>query len=145
LRRLAAKARTRHELDQALRAKNVPEAVATEVLDRMAEVGLVDDGAFARDWVESRQMRRQLSGQALRRELESKGVAREEIDQALESVVADDEYDAARLLAERKGRSTKGLPREVRYRRLVGVLTRRGFGAGLTTRVVTEVLAGENH
>ena len=39
--KLAARAQTRHELDQALRAKKVPAAVAQQVLDRMASVGLV--------------------------------------------------------------------------------------------------------
>lgn len=52
LRKLTAQARTRHELDQALRKKNVPDEIATTVLDRLEQVGLVDDAAFAQDWVE---------------------------------------------------------------------------------------------
>lgn len=140
-RKLAAQARTRHELDQALRAKDVPEPVAAKVLDRMEEVGLVDDAALARDWVDSRQQRRQLSRQALRHELERKGVERDAIDDALDSVDSEDEYAAARVLVERKARSMSGLPRDVRYRRLVGVLARRGFSGSLSARVIAEVLA----
>ncbi len=139
--KLAAQARTRHELDQALRAKEVPEPVAAQVLDRMEEVGLVDDSAFARDWVDSRQQRRHLSRRALRQELERKGVHREVIDDALESVDSEDEYEAARELAERKARTMGGLIRDVQYRRLVSVLARRGFGGSLIARVISEVLA----
>ena len=80
LRKLTAQARTRHELSVALRARNVPDDAATEVLDRLGEVGLVDDAAFAEDWVASRQQRRHLSRSALRQELQRKGVAREQID-----------------------------------------------------------------
>ena len=82
LRKLAARARTRYELDQALQAKNVPPSVKDAVLDRMQEVGLVDDASFAADWVASRQQRRHLSRRALRRELEAKGVERSDIDSA---------------------------------------------------------------
>lgn len=142
-RKLAAQARTRHELDQALRAKEVPDPVAAQVLDRMEEIGLVDDAGFARDWVDSRQQRRQLSRRALRQELERKGVGRDEIDDALEAVDSEDEYDAARVLAERKVRTVQGLAREVQYRRLAGVLGRRGFNGSLTARVIAEVLAAD--
>lgn len=140
LRKLTGQARTRHELDQALKSKQVPETVANEVLDRMEEVGLVDDASFARDWVESRQQRRQLSRRALRHELRAKGVDRDQIEDALASVDSDDEYVAARALAERRARSMTELPREVRYRRLAGVLARRGFSGGVTGQVLSEVL-----
>jgi hypothetical protein len=46
LRKLTARPRTRHELDQALQAKNVPPSVKKAVLDRMQEVGLVDDASL---------------------------------------------------------------------------------------------------
>jgi regulatory protein len=45
--RLTMRAHTRHELDKALQAKNVPQSVKEAVLDRMQEVGLVDDATFA--------------------------------------------------------------------------------------------------
>lgn len=141
LRKLAAQARTRHELAMALTAKEVPVAVADAVLDRMVAVGLVDDAAFARDWVQSRQQRRHLSRSALRRELETKGVERELIDDAVGEVDGGDERQAARDLAERKLRSMGGLPRDVQYRRLAGALARRGFGPGVAAPVIGEVLS----
>lgn len=140
LRKLTAQARTRHELTKALAARQVPEEVADGVLDRFEAVGLVDDAGFARDWVASRQQRRHLSRSALRRELQSKGVERELVEEAVGEVDADDEVQAARQLAERKLRSMVGLPREVQYRRLAGALARRGFGPGVTRPVLNAVL-----
>jgi regulatory protein len=140
LRKLAARARTRHELAQALAAKQVPEAVSKSVLDGFQAAGLVDDAAFAADWVESRQGRRHLSAAALRRELQTKGVDSDHIDTALSAVDADDEYASALDLARRRQRSMDHLPREVQYRRLAGMLGRRGFGSSASARVLAEVL-----
>ena len=58
----------------------------------------------------------------------------------LAAVDADDEYAAALDLARRRQRSMDQLPREVQYRRLAGMLGRRGFGPGATARVLAEVL-----
>jgi regulatory protein len=140
LRKLAVQARTRAELERALQGRAVPEDAATTVLDRMTEVGLVDDVTFAHDWVSSRQQRRHLSRTALRRELQTKGVDREVIDDALADVAVDDEHRAALDLARRRAATMGGLAREVAYRRLGGMLARRGFSAAITTRVLSEVL-----
>jgi regulatory protein len=140
LRKLAAQARTRHELAKALAARQVPEEIAQQVLDRMESVGLVDDAAFARDWVESRQQRRHLSKSALRRELQTKGVDRDQIEQAVADVGGEDELEAAEALAGKKLAGMSGLPREVQYRRLAGMLARRGFGSGVMSTVLSKVL-----
>ena len=52
---LTGQARSRKELADKLASKNVPDEVATALLDRFEEVGLVDDEAFARSWVADRQ------------------------------------------------------------------------------------------
>jgi regulatory protein len=141
LRKLTVRACTRHELDQALQAKNVPQAAIDAVLDRLEEVSLVDDASFAVDWVTSRQQRRHLSRQVLRRELQAKGVQRSYIDRALDRVDLDAELRSARELVERKRAAMNGLSRDVQYRRLAGILSRRGFDTAITTRVLNDVLA----
>ena len=140
LRKLTARAHTRYELDRALEAKNVPPSAKEAVLDRMQEVGLVDDASFAVEWVASRQQRRHLSRRALRRELQVKGVERSNIDRALDEVDFNSEMITARDLAERKRATMSGLPRDVQYRRLAGILGRRGFDTTVTVQVLNEVL-----
>lgn len=109
------------------------------VLDRLEEVGLVDDRAFAQDWVSSRQQRRHLSRSALRRELQAKGIDREHLDEALAAVDSDDELDAARALASKKAATMRSLEPMVRDRRLAGALARRGFGSGIISTVLDEM------
>ena len=137
---MTAKACTRHELDRALQAKNVPEGVIDGVLDRLQEVGLVNDASFAVDWVSSRQQRRHLSRRLLRRELQAKGVERSHIDSALDQVDRNAELTSARDLVDRKLASMSGVAREVQYRRLAGMLSRRGFDSAITTQVLADVL-----
>jgi regulatory protein len=141
VRKLTARACTRYELEQALQAKNVPQAAIDAVLDRLEEVGLINDASFAVDWVTSRQQRRHLSRRVLRRELQAKGVEPSEIDGALEHVDLNAELRSARDLVERKRGAMNGLPRDVQYRRLAGMLSRRGFDASITARVLADVLS----
>jgi len=106
----------------------------------MQQVGLLDDASYAADWVSSRQRRRHLSRRALKRELEAKGVERDDIDAALDDVDLDSELSAARDLVERKQATMSGVAHHVQYRRLAGILGRRGFDTAVTVRVLNEVL-----
>ncbi|WTT40755.1 recombination regulator RecX [Kitasatospora sp. NBC_00085] len=143
LRLLTGAAKSRKQLADALRKREIPDEVAEQVLTRLEEVGLIDDAAFAQAWVESRHAVRGLSRRALAQELRTKGVAGELVEQAVAQLDHDDETEAARALVERKLRATRGLERQARMRRLVGVLARRGYSEGLAFRVVREALDEE--
>ena len=143
LRQLTVRQRTRAELQAALARKNVPAAAADEVLDRFTEVGLLDDAAFARDWVAAG-ARRQRGRRVLAQELAQKGVAPELIDEALAGQEPGDDLEVALALARRKAGSLAGLDRQVRYRRLCGVLQRRGFSGAVISDVVRQVLGEQD-
>ena len=137
---LTGRARSRSELADKLRSKNVPDDVATRLLDRFEEVGLVDDEAFARSWVESRQAGKGLARRALAQELRRKGVDDEVAREVLDEVDPDDEVEAARVLVRRKLRTVARLDHQVAVRRLAGMLARKGYPAGVAFRVVREEL-----
>jgi regulatory protein len=143
LRKLTAAPRSRAQLAGDLAARDVPDDVATAVLDRFTEVGLVDDAAFAEAWVRTRHAGRGLSRRALRQELRAKGVDDETVADAVEAIDDDAEVAAARALVARRLPGMRGLPPDVRMRRLVGQLARKGYPGGLAIRVVREALAGE--
>jgi regulatory protein len=143
LRLLTGTPRTRGQLAEALRKREIPEDVAESVLSRLEDVGLIDDAAFADAWVESRHHGRGLARRALARELRHKGVDSELIDHAVEQLDPEREERTARALVERKLRATKGLERDRRLRRLAGMLARKGYPEGLALRVVREALEAE--
>ncbi len=144
LRLLTERARTRQELAQALRKREVPDEAANAVLERFDEVGLIDDAAFAGQWVRSRHTGRGLARRAIAVELRRKGVADEVAQEALAEVDTDAEEQRARELVDRKLRTVPADTPERRTtaaRRLVGMLARRGYPAGIAYRVVREALA----
>ncbi|MDK8678793.1 recombination regulator RecX [Corynebacterium accolens] len=142
---LDQRSRSRQELyDRLVQAEFAPEVV-DEVLDDLAHAGLIDDAAFAAEWVRQRHKRRGKSRSVLDRELREKGVSQEDRDEALAQIDSADEEAMARALAEKKARSVKSVPadrkeREKALRRIVGVLARRGFNEGMSLNIAISAL-----
>ncbi|MGC4812401.1 regulatory protein RecX [Micromonospora sp. DT228] len=143
LRQLAVRPRTRAELAGALAKRGISEEVSAEVLDRYDEVGIIDDAAFARAWVSSRHSGRGLARRALANELRRKGVDGEVATEALGELDEETEADTARALVERKLRTARGEPDAV-FRRLVGMLARKGYPPGVAIRAVKDALAAQS-
>jgi regulatory protein len=143
LRQLAVRPRTRAELTKVLIRKEISEETIAEVLDRYDEVGIIDDAAFARMWVTTRHQGRGLARRALANELRQRGVDAEVATEALETVDDEAEATAARALVDRKLRTARGTPDQV-FRRLVGMLARKGYPAGIAIRAVKDALAARD-
>ena len=143
LRLLTAAPRTRAQLADALRRRQVPDEAAEAVLGRFTEAGLIDDAAFAQAWVESRHRGRGLARRALAAELRRRGVGTDDVRSAVGSLSSDDEFATARRLAERRAASSRGRPLPARVRQLTGMLARKGYPVGMAYQVVREVLAQE--
>lgn len=142
---LDQRARSRHELRERLLALEFDPRLVDEVLDDLAAVNLLDDGAFAREWVRQRHARRGKSTRVLNRELVDKGVDAATRAAALEQIDPADEEATARELARKKARSVKVVPsdraeRDKALRRIVGVLARRGFNQSLSLALAREAL-----
>jgi regulatory protein len=143
LRRLTVGPQTRAQLTQALRRRGVPDDASAAVLDRLAEVGLVDDAAFAGAWVETRHAGRGLARRALAHELRHRGVPDDLVDDALDRLSPDEERATALALVQARLPATRRLAPLTRRRRLIGLLARKGYPAGLAASVVREALAAE--
>lgn len=143
IRQLADRPRTRAELAKVLARKQISDEVIAEVLDRYDEVGIIDDAAFARAWVSTRHHGRGLARRALASELRQRGVDAEVASEALETLDEDAEAATARTLVDRKLRTATGTPEAI-FRRLVGMLARKGYPAGVAFRVVKDALAARD-
>jgi regulatory protein len=141
LRQLTMGPRTRAQLRAAMSRKDIPEDVATAVLDRFEAVDLIDDEEFARQWVQSRHLGRGLARRALAYELRQRGIADETVKEAVEEVTPDDELVAARELVRRKASTMRNDDPQRRIRRLAGMLARKGYGGGVAMQAIREELA----
>lgn len=146
MRLLDARPRSAAELRQRLRRKEFPPEVAEQAVARLAELGLVDDAAFTRTLIESRQSFRPRGSIAIRDELRRKGVSRDVIDAAI-AETKDDAAEAERAMAVARkalGRYADSPDRLTFQRRLGGLLQRRGFGLDLI-RPILGTLWAELH
>ncbi|MEZ4593172.1 MAG: RecX family transcriptional regulator [Chloroflexota bacterium] len=139
LRYIEYRPRSIAETRQHLQKKEYPEAVTEQVLERLQAVGLLDDAAFARYWVEQRETFKPRSKIALQQELRQKGLERNLIDEVTTEV---DEFAAARQAAEPKARRWGSLPQQQFRQKLGSFLQRRGFGYDVV-REVTEAFWDE--
>jgi regulatory protein len=140
LKLLSTRPRTRSELASAMKKRGVAAAVASAVLERYGEVGMIDDAAFARAWVTSRHHSKGLAGRALAQELRQRGVEQGVAQEAVSELDPETEAETALSLAMRKLRSTRGEPEAV-FRRLLGMLARKGYSGGVAVRAVKEAMA----
>jgi regulatory protein len=127
-----------------LAKRGYPEDVTARVLDRLTQVGLVDDADFAEQWVQSRRRNAGKGKRALAAELRTKGVDNEVITAALADIDAGAERQRAeQLVADRLRRERLGDDDTKLARRLVGMLARRGYGETMAFDVVKLAIANE--
>lgn len=138
LRRIESAPRTRADVFQHLRSRGVPVEAADAVCDRFVDVGLIDDVAFARAWVESRFRSKGNAPHRLRSELQRKGVAGDIIDEALAQIEADALRERALELAQSLAPKYSGQDSSVAVRKVAATLSRRGYPGSLVWSVATE-------
>ena len=143
LRLLTARARTRAELAGQLTKRGYPDDVSARVLDRLADVGLVDDRDFADQWVRSRHVNAGKGKRALVSELRTRGVDDEVITAALADVDPSAERVRAEQLVADKLRRERLTDEAKLARRLVAMLARRGYEQSMAFDVVKVALANE--
>lgn len=138
---LSRSARTRGQLADLLARKGVEPELAEEVLERYAELGLVDDAAYAEAFTRSRHEHKGLGSRAIAFELRRRSVPDQLVQEAVSVLDAETEQATASRLAVQRQARMAGLPREVQARRLAGFLARKGYGGEVVGRAVREALA----
>lgn len=144
LRKLNSAARTRAEISSVLSAKGLDAEVTQSILDRLTDLGYLNDAEFAQAWVRSRVKSRGLAPSVLRRELLSKGVDLDIVDSALSTIDATDTDQRARELALKKYRALSGVANAVAMRRISSLLLRKGYSANASWNIAREVV-GDSH
>lgn len=125
MRLLAYRPRSEKEMRTALQRRGVKPELLAETMARLRAVRLLDDGEFARSYVDQRDRTSPRGRRLLRAELRSKGVTPQTAEEPLTAV---DEPDAAYRAAAKRARTLAKLPYPDFQRRLGDFLLRRGFG-----------------
>ncbi|GAA4530852.1 RecX family transcriptional regulator [Brachybacterium paraconglomeratum] len=147
MRLLSTRRRSAGEMRERLTQREVPGAIAHEAMARIDRAGLIDDAAFAHEWIRQRRELRNLGDEALRRELEKKRVDPELIGAALSfgQDASDEELRCRDLVRSRIGSRDReqlrterdGAHRRRLSRRLDALLTRKGYPGSLAIHVIS--------
>lgn len=135
---LARRRRSRRELERAAQRRGEDPALVRLALERLADAGVLDDQVLAEAEAASG-LRRGEAPARVRQRLRRRGVAGTGAEEAIRRAVQEEQYDeggACEALARKRWPALAPLAPEVRRRRLVGFLLRRGFGAATVQRVV---------
>jgi regulatory protein len=148
---LEARPRSADEVRRRLRDAGYRPELVEGAVSRLAELGYLDDEAFARAWVESRDRARPRGARVLRDELRRKGVAGPTVeavlaardDQADDAEEDADERAAAALLERRAASLARIADPRLRRQRAYALLARNGFDPEIAGRVAGRFAAAE--
>jgi regulatory protein len=153
---LEARSRSVTEVRRRLTGAGYRADLVEGAIARMAELGMLDDDAFARAWVESRDRARPRGERAIRAELCLKGVDRTVVDAVLverrsgaargegeddpaSAVVSADQAAAERLLARHARALARVSEPRARRQRAYALLARSGFDPDVCRTVAASV------
>lgn len=141
LRSLERRAFASSDLARRLRRKGHPGPAVDSAIERATALGLLDDAAFAANYVQTRTTRGR-GPSRLAADLAAMGVERWIIDQAIaaEWNEGNDRSAVPRGLAELRAAQLGNLPRAVKRRRLLAYLARRGFSGREVGEMVGRVV-----
>ncbi len=139
--------RSVYELRSRLAERDAPDELIDLVIERCERGGMVNDAAFAREWVRQRSEHQKKSVAVLRRELEQKGVAGPLIEDALQQISQEDQLELIESLVRKKASQVSKVPQgrdeyNKVLRRIVGVAARRGFPSDASMRAARAALDG---
>jgi regulatory protein len=151
---LEVRSRSVAEVRRRLTGAGYAPALVEDAVTRLLELGLLDDEAFARAWIESRDRSRPRGERAIRQELGLKGVDRPTVDlvlaerrEATTSGTTDDPGDgvsadhaaAERLLARNLRSLSRVTDARQRRQRAYALLARNGFDPDVCRSVAATV------
>jgi len=138
---LGYRARSREEVRRRLVLKGYDEEITDQVIDRLAQSGLIDDSQFTEAWVRARTTGRGMGPRRIAWELRQKGVDAETVRAAVGRIDEETELGLALKVARQKAESVRGEPMPIVRRKVAAALQRRGFSWEVTTRVLDTLLA----
>lgn len=139
---VSRRAHSRRELTQKLLKKGHPAGVIAQALERLTDLGYLDESAFA-EMIARKALNRHNGRRRAEMEIARAGVPREVAQQAIEKIYGTESAaEGARKLAEKQRARLEKLEPQVAKRRLMGMLARRGYGHEEIEQVVREVMKG---
>lgn len=138
---LSFRSRSTKELMVKMKQKGFEEESIQKAIEKLVYYGYLNDYQFSTQWVSDKQRFKKAGKNLLKQELYQKGIEKEIIEQVLqENVNEEDEYQRALELAEKKVKTLGKDDRNAKYRKLSGLLARKGYSFDIISKIMKEVL-----
>ena len=134
LKYLSFRNRSTKEIKDYLARKKFEDATIAASIEKLNELKFLNDEEFARSWIESRQKHKGKSKFVLKQELRMKGIDKSMIDHTLGN--AQDDFETAKILFLKKKKKLGNLPPEEFKKKMIGFLSRKGFGWGIINKLL---------
>lgn len=141
LKHLGYRARTVREMERYLDTCEFGEVEIMEAVERLCELNLLNDRAFAEDFVRTRLATKPVSREHLRAQLLQHELPRDVIDEALSQVPDDAEEENAADIARKYLRQLAALPQEEREARVIKRILARGYSYELAKSALARARA----
>lgn len=143
---LSRKDYTKAEMKEKLASKGYEEREVEKALEKLENLGFLDDLRFAQRWIESRAQNRPISRKAMILELKRKGIEEGLIEEAMRKAEEEgnlpSDLDMARRLATSRMKRIGTGDRNIIMRRIYGTLARKGFSPDIITDILKEIDTG---
>ena len=139
---LSARPRTIREMEDHLDQLNYGEVEVYEAVERLKELGYLDDGRYARDFIASRLSTKPVSRRKLREQLLGHHIDSGIVDEAVGELGEESDYAAALEVAEKFYRQFEGREEKERCQRTMKRLVGRGYPYGVI-KAAMEKVCGE--
>jgi regulatory protein len=140
LRYLSYRDRSILEVTQYLEKKEHPQPVIQQALDALIELNYVNDQRFALEWGRYKINKQKLGKSRLYAELLNKGIDKKVLESTLATLYEDNpETELAIQCARKKMNSLQGVEEEIKKRRLIQYLKRRGFSSDIIYQSIKNV------
>lgn len=140
---LSFRPRSKKEIKDYLSKKKVNEEVASKIIQKLEELNFLNDEEFAKWLIEQRTNFKPRSSRLIKIELKQKGISEEIIDSQIsssETGLISNELEKAKKIVESKIYKYKGLPKQEIFRKLGGLLMRKGFSYDVIKQSIDEAL-----
>ncbi|SDN00307.1 regulatory protein [Paenibacillus sp. yr247] len=126
------------ELKRKLKEQGYELPIIEWVCERLAQQKYLNDEEFAKMWTDNRIISQRKGRNLVRQELQQKGIDKELVKNAMETINPEDEYTGAMKLAQTKWKQTSGKTFE-RKRKTAAFLMRRGYTGVVVSKVLGQL------
>ena len=138
---ISFKARSKMNVVKKLKDKGYDDNIIEGAIIKLEHLGYIDDCAYTKAFINDKQNLQKAGARLIKQELCRNGVSKNLIEEVLEKIIDEDsEYQRALELANKKYKTLNSANRQENYRKISGLLGRKGYSFNIISKVLKEIL-----